>query len=417
MTMTVSDVRAQSESSGWFERLARRQVHNFLHRLRGGCIELIEQGQEHLFGEPHAELQVRLQVQDSRFYTKLLLEGSVGAGEAYMDGWWDTDQLTALIRLFARNLALLDELETGWARWSKPALKWWHRQRQNSRAQSKQNIAAHYDLGNDFYQLFLDPSMMYSSAVYPEPSSSLAQAQQYKLKLLCDDLQLSPDDHLMEIGTGWGGLAIFAASQYGCKVTTTTISEEQYQFAKQRIEQLGLSEKITLLKQDYRDLTGQFDKLISIEMIEAVGDEYLDGYFAKCASLLKPNGLMALQAITIADQRFEQYRRDVDFIQKFIFPGGFLPSIARMSSSMTNHSDLVVRQLRDIGLDYAKTLADWRQAFHHQLEQVRALGYPERFIRMWEFYLCYCEGGFLERRTSTVQLLLAKPESRHRSTH
>jgi cyclopropane-fatty-acyl-phospholipid synthase len=410
--MTVALSQGVMQSAGWLDRLCRAQVFKHLTRLTDGCIEWIEDGDEQIFGDAHAELRVRLTVTDHRFYQKLALEGSVGAGEAYMDGWWHSDHLTALVQIFARNMRLLDQLESGLARVSKPALKLLSWRQRNTLEQARRNIAAHYDLGNQFYQLMLDASMMYSSAVYPTADSTLEQAQQHKLKLLCERLQLQPGDHLLEIGTGWGSLAIYAAQHYGCKVTTTTISAEQHQFAAQRIKQLGLGQQITLLQQDYRLLTGQYDKLVSVEMIEAVGEQYLDGYFAKCASLLKPDGLMVLQAITIADQRFEHYKSEVDFIQKFIFPGGFLPSVHRMAQAMMQHTDLVMRQLTDIGFDYARTLADWRCRFEQQLPAIRQLGYDERFIRMWRFYLCYCEGGFLERATSTVQLVMSKPNCR-----
>lgn len=408
MTLALSQSGDYAEP-GLLDRICRRLIQGYLAGLQHGCIELVDHKDELILGDAHADLRVRLEVRDPRFYQKLVLEGSVGAGEAYMDGWWHTDQLTALVRIFARNMALLDSLESAWARLSKPALKLLDWKNRNTLGQSRKNIAAHYDLGNSLYRLFLDDSMMYSSAVYPAPDSTLEQAQQHKLHLLCEKLQLKPGDHLLEIGTGWGSLAIYAATHYGCKVTTTTISREQYDYAAERIAAAGLTEQITLLFEDYRLLTGQYDKLVSVEMIEAVGKEYLDSYFAKCSSLLKANGLMALQAITIADQRFEHYSKEVDFIQKFIFPGGFLPSVTKMAGAVCQHTDLVIRQLSDIGLDYARTLADWYQRFEQQKEQVLALGYDQRFIRMWQFYLCYCEGGFLERATSTVHLVLAKP--------
>ncbi len=408
MTLAVSQSGAVAQA-GVLDRVCRRLVQGYLAGLQHGCIELVDNKDELILGDAHADLRVRLEVRDPRFYQKLVLAGSVGAGEAYMDGWWHTDQLTALVRIFARNMALLDSLESAWAKLSKPALKLLDWKNRNTLGQSRKNIAAHYDLGNPLYRLFLDDSMMYSSAVYPTPETTLEQAQQHKLRLLCDKLQLKPSDHLIEIGTGWGSLAIFAATHYGCKVTTTTISREQHDYAAARIAEAGLSEQITLLFEDYRLLTGQYDKLVSVEMIEAVGKEYLDSYFAKCSSLLKPEGLMVLQAITIADQRFEHYSKEVDFIQKFIFPGGFLPSIAKMSTAVCNGTDLVIRHLSDIGLDYARTLADWHHRFDQQKDQVLALGYDQRFIRMWQFYLCYCEGGFLERATSTVHLVLTKP--------
>jgi cyclopropane-fatty-acyl-phospholipid synthase len=391
------------------DKICRKFVLNFFGKLQHGVIELVEDGEKQLFGDSHADLRVSLTVVDAQFYQKMVFGGSVGAGEAFIDGMWRCDNLTMLIQIFARNLFLLDELESGWARLSRPALKLLDWRNRNTIGQSKKNISAHYDLGNSMYQLFLDQSMMYSSAVYPTPTADLAEAQQYKLRLLCDKLQLTPNDHLLEIGTGWGSLAIFAAKNYGCKVTTTTISREQHDYAKEQIAAAGLADRITLLFEDYRLLTGQYDKLVSVEMIEAVGHEYLSTYFAKCSELLKADGVMVLQAITIADQRYDMYRKEVDFIKKFIFPGGCLPSITRMSQALTSHTDLVVRHIQDIGLDYARTLADWCSNFMAARDAVHQLGYDDRFVRLWHFYLCYCEGGFLERTTSAVHLVLAKP--------
>ncbi|MET0378422.1 MAG: cyclopropane-fatty-acyl-phospholipid synthase family protein, partial [Spongiibacteraceae bacterium] len=273
-------------------------------------------------------------------------------------------------------------------------------------------IAAHYDLGNDFYELFLDPSMMYSAAIFPHADSSLEQASLYKIDRICKKLQLQPQDHLLEIGTGWGGLALHAARQYGCRVTTTTISRQQFDYANQLINAAGLSDRVTVLLQDYRDLTGQYDKLVSVEMIEAVGHRYYRDYFSRCGTLLKADGLMLIQAITIADQRYERARRSVDFIQRHIFPGGALPSLAVIAHTIARHSDLTISGIEEITQHYARTLQAWSQRFLAQLERVRALGYDERFIRMWQFYLCYCEGGFMERSIGTHQILFAKPACR-----
>ncbi len=408
MTYSLTQSSVLSNLS-FLDKCCRRVALDFLAKLRHGVIELVEDGHKQFFGDEQADLKVTLTVVDAGFYQKMVLGGSVGAGEAYIDGLWRCDNLTALIQIFAKNLILLDSLESGWARLSRPALKLLDWRNRNTLSQSKKNISAHYDLGNDMYQLFLDPSMMYSSAVYPTETATLAEAQQHKLKLLCEKLQLKPEDHLVEIGTGWGSLAIFAAKNYGCRVTTTTISREQHDYAKAQIEQAGLSDRITLLFEDYRLLEGQFDKLVSVEMIEAVGHEFLPTYFAKCSSLLKPDGLMVIQAITIADQRYDMYRKEVDFIKKFVFPGGCLPSITRMTDTLTKHTDLVVRHIQDIGLDYAKTLADWCSNFMAARDSVHQLGYDDRFVRLWHFYLCYCEGGFLERTTSAVHLVLAKP--------
>jgi cyclopropane-fatty-acyl-phospholipid synthase len=289
------------------------------------------------------------------------------------------------------------------------ALHWFNR---NTRAGSRKNIAAHYDLGNDFFKLFLDDSMMYSSAMFTNPNMTLAEAQMTRLRAICRKLDLQPSDHLLEIGTGWGGFAISAARECGCRITTTTISREQYELACERIAAAGLQGRIEVLRCDYRDLQGQYDKLVSIEMIEAVGHQYYDTYFAKCASLLKPSGSMLLQAITIADQRYDAAKNSVDFIQRYIFPGSCIPSVTAMTDSITRSSDLRLFHLEDIGPHYATTLARWRENLFDQLDRVRAMGHSEAFIRMWEYYFCYCEGGFAERAIGDVHMLLVKPGNR-----
>jgi len=412
MTMSLTE-SSVFDNLSWFDRLCRKFALDFISQLKHGDITVVEGNQRLRFGDEYAELKTVITVVDPAFYQKMVMAGSVGGGEAYIYGWWRCDNLTALVRIFALNLSALDKLDSAITRLGRPLLKLLNWRNRNSKEQAKKNIAAHYDLGNDMYRLFLDDSMMYSSAVYPEPGTDLASAQQHKLQLICQRLQLKPTDHLVEIGTGWGSMAIYAAQHYGCNVTTTTISQQQYDYAKARIEQLGLQHKITLLLKDYRDLDGQYDKLVSIEMIEAVGEEYLDTYFAKCASLLKPNGLMVLQAITIVDQRYKQYVREVDFIKRYVFPGGCLPSISRMTDAVNRKTDLVVRHLQDIGFDYARTLKDWCDNFMHARDRVHQLGYDDNFVRLWQFYLCYCEGGFRERATSAVHMVLSKPENRN----
>ena len=411
MSLSLSE-KAVFDNLGWFDRLCRKFTLNFLSQLRHGSITVIEAGEAQQFGDADAELNTTITVTDPAFYQKLVLAGSVGGGEAYIHGFWRCDNLTALVQIFARNLDVLDKMDSTWARLSRPMLKLLNFRNRNTISQSRRNIAAHYDLGNAMYQLFLDPSMMYSSAVYPAADSTLEQAQQHKLQQICERLQLKASDHLLEIGTGWGSMAIYAAQHYGCKVTTTTISQQQYDYTKARVAELGLEDKITLLFEDYRVLSGSYDKLVSIEMIEAVGDDFLDNYFEKCSSLLKPNGIMVLQAITMVDHRYQQYVREVDFIKRYIFPGGCLPSISRMASAVANKTDLVIRQVQDIGFDYARTLKDWCDNFMAQRDAVHQLGYDDNFIRLWHFYLCYCEGGFRERATSAVHLVLSKPQNR-----
>jgi cyclopropane-fatty-acyl-phospholipid synthase len=391
---------------GLLQALGRRLVLAKLAGLRHGRLELVEAGQAWQFGQGDG---VRVEVRDPAFWSAIAFGGSVGAGEAYMDGHWDCADLTGLTRLLLRNRAILDGMEGGLARLSAPLRALLHGSRRNSRTGSRRNIAAHYDLGNDFYRLWLDETLMYSSAVFERPDMTLLEASTAKLGRICRKLDLKPGDHVLEIGSGWGGFALHAAHHYGCRVTTVTLSRQQFDLARQRVAAAGLDHLVDVRLTDYRDLDGQYDKLVSIEMVEAVGAEHLATYFRQCGRLLKPEGAMLLQAITIADQRYEAALKEVDFIQKHIFPGGFLPSVTALTGALTGASDLRTVQLDDIGPHYAETLARWRQNFLQKLDAVRGLGFDERFIRMWLFYLCYCEGGFRERDIGTVQMLLAKP--------
>ena len=401
----------RKQSAGWLQNLARSLVLKRLQHLHHGRLTLVEGTRHYSFGSGGA-IEVTIQVQDARFYGDIAFGGSIGAGEAWMLGYWQCSDLTALIRLMVLNQDVMDSLEGGMATLAKPVLKLLHRMNRNTADGSRRNIAAHYDLGNDMFKLFLDPTMMYSSAIFDHAEMSLEQASISKLDRICRKLDLKPDDHVLEIGTGWGGFAIHAAGHYGCRVTTTTISQAQFDLAIERVRDAGLQDKVTILLKDYRELEGQFDKLVSIEMIEAVGHQYYDTYFAACARLLKPEGMMLLQGITIADQRYESAKKSVDFIQRYIFPGSCIPSVTALLDSITRASDLRLFNLEDIGPHYARTLAEWRHNFFANIEQVRALGYPEEFIRMWEFYLCYCEGGFEERALGDVHMLLVKPRNR-----
>ncbi|WJG09956.1 cyclopropane-fatty-acyl-phospholipid synthase family protein [Aliiglaciecola sp. LCG003] len=397
-------------SLSWSNKLCRSIMLRIFASLPQGQLVIKENGVfVDAFGERDSDLHAEIDIHDMSTYKKLLFGGSVASGETYTDGSWTTPNLTNVIRIFARNLDMLDAWESKMEWLALPIRKIRHLANKNSQTGAKKNISAHYDLGNKLYTRFLDNSMMYSSAIYPAADASLAEAQDYKLRVICEKLQLNESDHLLEIGTGWGGLAIYAAKHYGCRVTTTTISDEQHAYASQWIAREGLQNKITLLKEDYRLLEGQYDKLVSIEMIEAVGKEYLPTFFKKCSSLLKNHGVMLLQAITINDQRLESYSKNVDFIQKHIFPGGYLPSHLLINQHLKSHTDMMIRDLHDIGLDYAKTLQDWHQQLLENKEVLATEGYDERFMKMWRYYFSYCEGGFLERTISTVQLVLSKP--------
>ena len=398
----------------WIDKICRPLLFSRLNKLEFGQVKIVDQWGEHCFGHSDlsGELSVEIKVEDQRFYSDIAFGGTVAAGEAYMQGYWSCDNLTGLVRIMLRNRQVMDQVEGGFSLFKAPILRFVHWLNRNSQAGSRRNIEAHYDLGNEMFELFLDPTMMYSCAYYPNSDTSLNEAATAKLQRICDKLQLSEADHVVEIGTGWGGFAIYAATHYGCKVTTTTISKQQYEVAQQRVIAASLQDKVTLLLEDYRDLRGSYDKLVSIEMIEAVGHQYLDTYFAKCSDLLKPNGIMLIQAITIQDQFYDQAIKSVDFIQRYIFPGGFIPSVTAISNAVKRSTDVRLFQMEDIGPHYATTLRDWRKNFFNNIEQIKGLGYSEQFIAMWQFYLCYCEGGFLERTLGTSHLVFVKPENR-----
>lgn len=389
--------------------LAQRAVTARLAQLTHGQLVVHDANRTESWGDPAAP-PVDLVVRDPRFYPAIAFGGAVGAGEAYADGWWSSSDLTGVVRLMLQNREALDGLETGWSSLVQPARQLLHRFRANTRRGARRNIEAHYDLSNEFFELFLDETLTYSCGIFERPGATMAEASTAKYARIAALLDLEPTDHVVEIGTGWGGFAIHAARHHRCRVTTTTISEEQYQLARRRVAGAGVSDRVTILKQDYRDLHGRYDKLVSIEMIEAVGHEHYAAYYQQCANLLAPHGRAVIQAITIADERYEAARREVDFIKRHIFPGSCIPSreiLARAAAS----TDLRLVQADEIGLHYAETLQRWRQSMHRNRREIAELGFDARFQRLWEFYFCYCEGGFLERAIGTAQLVYAKPEA------
>jgi cyclopropane-fatty-acyl-phospholipid synthase len=407
--------RQQASAVGALERLLRGRLLRKLAHLRGGRLALEDACGTATVGEVvagGAALTVRFAVTDPRCYRLLAAQGSVGAGEAYARGWWHSDDLVGLVRLLVRNRALLDGMETGSARFGGWLLRVAHALQANTRHGSRRNVAAHYDLGNEFFALFLSGDLMYSSALWAGEEDTLELASERKLERICEKLQLRPNQRVLEIGSGWGGFALHAARHYGCHVTTTTISAEQYRLTAQRAAALGLTQRVSVLQQDYRDLRGAFDRVVSVEMIEAVGAQYLEGYFGQIGRLLRPDGLALLQAITIEDHRYIQALRSVDFIKRHIFPGSFIPSLAALLMAKTRACTLGLIHQEDFGLSYARTLRAWRQRFMAQLPQARAQGFDEQFLRAWEFYLAYCEGGFRERSVGVSQLLFAGPQWR-----
>ena len=388
-------------------RLAKQIIFKKLKQLHHGQLTIKEGSESIVFGKTR-ELKATVTVKNKNFYSFLLFGGSIGSAESYIGEYWDCDNLTNVIRIFALNENIMDQMEGFFNSAIRPLFNLFHWLNKNTIAGSQKNISRHYDLSNEFFSTFLDQTMMYSAAVYNAKKDSLHQAQLNKLRTICETLNLKRTDKVIEIGSGWGGFAIFAAQNYGCHVTTTTISSQQYNYAKNLIKKLKLQKKIKLLKKDYRELNGKFNKLVSIEMIEAVGHHYYDAYFETVSRLLEPNGEALIQAITIRDQRYEKAVKSVDFIQKYIFPGSCIPSINAMQNSITKKTDLVIHGIKDIGIDYAQTLKDWRVRFNQNKETIKNLGFDSSFQRMWEFYLCYCEGGFREKVISDIHLHLTK---------
>jgi cyclopropane-fatty-acyl-phospholipid synthase len=400
--------------SGVMSRIGRKALMALLRKLERGNINIVEGESRTVFGEAsdRETLSATVYVNDTRFYTDMFFGGSIGAGESYMAGFWRCDDLTQLIRIIIMNRNVFNQFDGGPAKLTAPIHRLLHFLRNNTKEGSRKNIAAHYDLGNDFYSLFLDETMTYSCAIFNPPGCSLAEASIEKYDRICRKLDLSPGDHVLEIGAGWGGFAIHAAKQYGCRVTTTTISRQQYEFARQRIWESGLNDRIELLSKDYRDLEGKYDRVVSIEMIEAVGHNYLDTFLKCCSERLKDDGLMLLQCITIEDHAYEAHIRSADFIKRYIFPGSFIPSIRALSRSVAGSTDLRIADIEDITAHYVTTLSTWRERFFKHIGEVQDMGYPQSFINMWEYYLCYCEAGFAERYLGDIQMLLTKPLSK-----
>jgi cyclopropane-fatty-acyl-phospholipid synthase len=395
----------------FLDRLARRVVTKQLSELRRGEITLRDASGSMVLGTP-ADLQATMLVHRPRFFRQAVLGGTLSVAESYLCSDWDCDDLTSLFRIFVRNREFASKLDGGLAKLGSYGHRLFHWWRANTRRGSRRNVGAHYDLGNDFFGLWLDDTMAYSSGIFPAPGASLRDASVEKFDRVCRKLDLQPSDEVLEIGTGWGGFAIHAATNYGCHVTTTTISREQFEVAQQRIKEAGLTGQVTLLQQDYRDLSGQFDKLVSIEMIEAVGYRFLDEYFRRCGRLLRPHGSLVLQAIVMPERGYGQYLKSVDFIQRHVFPGGCLPSLGAILASIGRATDLRFVYAEDFAPHYAETLQRWRQAFHMRLDDVRRLGYSEEFIRLWNYYLCYCEAAFEERHVGVLQIQFDKSECR-----
>jgi cyclopropane-fatty-acyl-phospholipid synthase len=394
----------------------KNTLFNILDDLQFGRLSINNCGQLYEFGEPQeqAPIKASLAIHDPQLYPDILFKGSLGAAESYIKGYWSTDNLTDVTRLFVANTDLLNrQMDAGWSRITAPLMRTYHWLRKNTQKGSRKNIVAHYDLSNEFFRLFLDRSMGYSCGIFEHENSTLHQAQIAKFDRICKKLDLKEGDNVIEIGGGWGGFAMHAARNYGCRVTTTTISNNQYGYIKSIIADKGLKGKITVLHKDYRELTGRFNKLVSIEMIEAVGHHFLDTFFANCCELLKPDGMMALQAITIPDHEFNRHKNSVDFIKRYIFPGSCIPSVSAIIRSIKSHTDLQLKHFEDITPHYATTLRLWRERFFANLGKVKNMGFSNNFVRMWEFYLASCEGSFLEHYNGDVQMIFARPQCSH----
>jgi cyclopropane-fatty-acyl-phospholipid synthase len=388
---------------------AKKAVFRMLGNIRHGLLEVACPEKTYVFGDESADLRGCIAIHDERFFSRVLFGGDDAAGDSYVDGDWSSPDPVAVVRIAARNLGQLESGNRLLSLGSRLANKLRYRMRRNTEEGSRRNIHEHYDLSNDFFRLFLDKSMMYSSAIYRHASDSLEEAQEEKLDRICRKLRLGPEDHVLEIGTGWGAFALHASRKYGCRVTTTTISRQQHDLAQRRFDEAGeAGGRIRLLLEDYRKLTGQYNKLVSIEMFEAVGLEFYDAFFGACDRLLTPDGSLVMQAITMNEHRFGAYRQNTDWIQRRIFPGSQLASVREILNSLVRSTRLSLYHMEDIGMHYAYTLAEWRRRFHEAGAEVRALGFDEPFCRTWDYYLAYCEGAFRERHISDVQLMLTK---------
>ena len=386
---------------------SRYLTAQWIKGIRAGELRLVDPWGTIETSCSESELKAELVISDPDFYRQAI-SGELGIAESYLAEQWNCSDLTSLFRIILKNtqtMSSIHERFRGLARWLTRLRNW---RRRNNRRGSRQNIHEHYDLGNDFFQLFLDPTMNYSCAIFDDTATSLEQASTLKMKLLCDDLQLKTSDHLLEIGTGWGALAIFAARQHGCRVTTTTISKEQFDHVRLRVLEAGMQDQVTVLQQDYRDLKGKYDKIVSVEMIEAVGQRYLPVFFQKCSDLLHPGGRMSLQSILIKDEHFDNYAKSTDFIREYIFPGGFLPSQQRITEILKQHGTMGIDGIRDITSHYVTTLQKWRDRFTGATAQLQRLGFPDRFMRLWKYYFSYCEAGFAERHCTAAQVVLRK---------
>lgn len=395
----------------------RNLILRSLEPMQEGYLEMrMPDGTVRTYGNKQSALHADVHIRDNAFFKRAVLFGDIGFAEAYMDGQWETNDLTRLLSWFLLNIENAPTLSGGRARmFALNALQFFNRifhiKRKNSISGSRKNIAEHYDLSNDFFKLFLDNTMTYSSALFLQPDMDLESAQYAKYESLCQSLKLEAKDHVLEIGTGWGGFAEYAAKTYGCRITTVTISAEQHAFAVERIKKAGLSDRVEILLRDYRHIEGTYDKVVSIEMIEAVGAQYLDTYFKKIQSVLKPNGVLALQAIICPDSRFETFKKNVDFIQKHIFPGSLLPSIAAINESVNKTGDMFMFGLKDLGRSYATTLATWRERFNQNIDQINQMGFDETFIRKWNYYFAYCEAAFDMRNINVVQMVYTRPNN------
>ena len=394
-------------------KIFKNLILSQFRKINHGCIILNEGNKKIIFGDQGSSLNAEVNIYSDEFYILAGSGGDLGIAEAYAAGYWDADDMVKLIQIVIKNQEVQKSLEGGLAKLISPINRYIHRSRRNTVSGSKENIVAHYDLSNEFFQTWLDKSMTYSCAIFEPEDLSLFDASKEKLDRICRKLNIQADDHVVEIGTGWGSFAVHAAKEYGCRVTTTTISNQQHAYVSDLIEKEDLKDKITLLKNDYRELKGQYDKLVSIEMIEAVGYNFIQQFFQTCSDLLKPNGLMAIQGITYHEQGFDNHLNSVDFIKKYIFPGSNLVSVNHVLSVIKNFTDLSLVHLEDITKYYAETLKLWREKYKEEMSKIKKMGYSDEFLRMWDYYFIYCEAGFRERFIGDVQLVMAKPKNKN----